>query len=156
LLAPPKTALAKPVVPAPKPTTAPPPIKASPTAQSRVVAAPASRPVGSISVSPDGNLFSIPFSVGTQDLSTNASDALNGLAERMKKDDDIRIQLIGFASNDGGSASQARRNSLFRALAVRTYLMKEGIRSTRMDVRALGQTNVEGGPPDRVDILVRK
>ena len=74
----------------------------------------------------------------------------------MKKDDDIRIQLIGFASNDGGSASQARRSSLFRALAVRSYLMKEGIRSTRMDVRALGQTNVEGGPPDRVDILVRK
>tara|TARA_B100000676_G_scaffold283258_1_gene309840 strand:- start:2260 stop:2700 length:441 start_codon:yes stop_codon:yes gene_type:complete len=146
-------------MPAPKPTTAPPPIKASPAAQSRVAAAPASHPVGpigSISVSPDGKLYSIPFSVGTQDLSTNASDALNGLAERMKKDDDIRIQLIGFASDGGGSTSQARRKSLFRALAVRTYLMKEGIRSTRMDVRALGQTNVEGGPPDRVDIIVRK
>ncbi len=74
----------------------------------------------------------------------------------MKKDDDIRIQLMGFASNGGGSASQARRSSLFRALAVRTYLMKEGIRSTRMDVRALGQTNVEGVPPDRVDVLVQK
>ena len=159
LLAPPKTTLAKPVAPAPKPTTAPPPIKAPPAAQSRVAAAPASRPVGpveSISVSPDGNLYSIPFSVGTQDLPTIASDALNGLAERMKKEDDIRIQLIGFASNGGESASQARRRSLFRALAVRTHLMKEGIRSTRMDVRALGQTNVEGGPPDRVDIIVRK
>ncbi len=74
----------------------------------------------------------------------------------MKKDEDLRIQLMGFASNGGGSASQARRSSLFQALAVRTYLMKEGIRSTRMDVRALGQTTVEGVPPDRVDILVQK
>ena len=139
-------------MPAPKPTTAPPPIKAPPAAQSRVVAAPASRPVGpveDISVSPDGNLYSIPFSVGAQDLPTNATDALNGLAKRMKKDDDIRIQLIGFASNAGGSASQARRNSLFRALAVRTHLMKDGIRSTRMDVRALGEANVEGAARSR-------
>ena len=158
-MAPPKTALARPEAPAPKPTKAPPPIKAPPAAQSRVVAAPASRPVGpveDISVSPDGNLYNIPFSIGTQDLPSNASDALDGLAERMKKDDNIRIQLMGYASNGDGSASQARRSSLFRALAVRTHLMKLGIRSTRMDVRALGQTDVEGVPPDRVDILVQK
>ena len=144
---------------APKPTTAPPPIKAPPAEQSRVVAEPESRPVGpvgSISVSPDGNLYSIPFSVGAQDLPSNASDALNGLVERMKEDDDIRVQLMGYAANGSGSASQARRSSLFRALAVRTYFMKEGIRSTRMDVRALGQTNVEDMPPDRVDILVQQ
>jgi outer membrane protein OmpA-like peptidoglycan-associated protein len=42
--------------------------------------------------------------------------------------------------------------SLSRALAVRSYLIKAGVRSTRMDVRALGN-NVQGSPADRVDII---
>jgi hypothetical protein len=33
--------------------------------------------------------------------------------------------------------------------------MKQGIRSTRMDVRALGNL-AEGGAPDRVDAVIRK
>lgn len=74
----------------------------------------------------------------------------------MKNDEEIRIQLMGFAAGGAGSASQARRSSLFRALAIRTHLMKEGVRSTRMDVRALGQTSVQGVPPDRVDIVVQQ
>jgi hypothetical protein len=42
--------------------------------------------------------------------------------------------------------------SLFRALSVRTRFMKSGIRSTRIDVRALGMKS-GGGPKDRVDVL---
>ena len=91
-----------------------------------------------------------------QHLPVDATNALSKLAGRMKNDKDLRIQLMGFASKEGGSASQARRSSLFRALAVRTFLMKEGIRSTRMDVRALGETGAEDLPSDRVDIVVRK
>jgi len=53
----------------------------------------------------------------------------------------------------GGDASKARRLSLSRALAVRTYLIEQGIGSTRIDVRALGNA-AEGGPPDRVDLLM--
>jgi len=113
-------------------------------------------PAASIAISPDGNLYSIPFATGSTDLPKTANPALAKLAERMKQNEDLRIQLMGFAGDDGGSASQARRSSLFRALAIRTFLMKEGIRSTRMDVRALGQTSVEGVPPDRVDIIVQQ
>ena len=86
----------------------------------------------------------------------SATPALSKLAERMNSDENIRIQLMGFAAGGAGSASQARRSSLFRALAIRTYLMKEGVRSTRMDVRARGQTSAQGVTPDRVDILVQK
>ena len=88
------------------------------------------------------------------DLPPNALPSLDKLADRMKTDEDIRIQLMGFA-NGSGSASQARRSSLFRALSVRNYLMKQGVRTTRMDVRALGQTSVKGASPDRVDIVVQ-
>ena len=91
-----------------------------------------------------------------QQLPADATNALSELAGRMKNDNDLRIQLMGFASKGNGSGSQARRSSLFRALAVRTFLMKEGIRSTRMDVRALGETDAGDMPSDRVDIVDRK
>ena len=145
LAAPPKTALAAPNTP---PTAA----LATPTSQGLQPAA----LVGNISIRPDGNLYSIPFGPGSTKLPGSATPALSKLAGRMNSDENIRIQLMGFAAGGAGSASQARRSSLFRALAIRTYLMKEGVRSTRMDVRALGQTSAQGVTPDRVDILVQK
>ncbi len=63
-----------------------------------------------------------------------------------------RLQLKAYAS--GGTASAARRMSLNRALTVRSYLIAQGIRSTRIDVRALGIA--DEGPPDRVDLLLVK
>ena len=62
-------------------------------------------------------------------------------------------QVKAYADGATGSASSARRLSLSRALSVRSILIKFGVRSTRIDVRALGDRN-EGGPPDRVDVLV--
>jgi outer membrane protein OmpA-like peptidoglycan-associated protein len=172
---PPKTALASPTIQPPRPITAPAPMQAPPPLRTPApsVAAPQARPtaslatptsqgrqpavpVGNITISPDGNLYSIPFGPGSDELLGSATPALSKLAQRMNSDENIRIQLMGFAAAGGSSASQARRRSLFRALAIRTYLMKEGVRSTRMDVRALGQTSVQGVPPDRVDIVVQK
>ncbi len=80
---------------------------------------------------------------------------MDKLVARMSGDSDIRVQLHGYANGDGNSASQARRMSLFRALSVRTYLMKKGVRSTRIDVRALGKKD-DGGNPDRVDVIIPK
>ena len=156
---PPKAALASPTVQPPRPIAAPAPLQAPPTAS---LATPTSQglqhaaPVGNISISPDGKLYSIPFGPGSTELPGSAIPTLSKLAGRMNSDENIRIQLMGFAAGGAGSASQARRSSLFRALAIRTYLMKKGVRSTRMDVRALGQTSAQGVTPDRVDILVRR
>lgn len=170
-----KTALAPPpkaAIAAPSRAVAPPPPLAAPkvapatvtpaapkTAALALPRQPAARPaepIGEIVISPDGNLYSVPFARGSVDLPGNAAQPLKQLAARMKSDEALRIQLMGFAVGGKGSASQARRSSLFRALSIRTFLMKEGIRSTRMDVRALGQTSVEGVPPDRVDIVVQQ
>ena len=62
---------------------------------------------------------------------------------------------MAYASIDGKSESQARRLSLSRALAVRSRLIGAGIRSTRIDVRALG-SRVNGGKANRVDLLLKK
>ncbi|RED49765.1 OmpA family protein [Aestuariispira insulae] len=104
-------------------------------------------------VSETENSLSIKFPDGISDLPAGVKPALDKLALRMESDEDLRVQLLGYAAAKGESPSQARRMSLFRALSVRTYLMKKGVRSTRMDVRALG-SKVESGNPDRVDIVI--
>ena len=38
-------------------------------------------------------------------------------------------------------------------LAIRSFLVENGIKSTRMDVRALGN-KIEGSPGDRVDLVL--
>ena len=70
----------------------------------------------------------------------------------MAADPALRLELFAYAGGGEDQGNRARRMSLSRALAVRTYLINEGVRSTRMDVRALGN-NVDGEPADRVDIL---
>jgi outer membrane protein OmpA-like peptidoglycan-associated protein len=69
----------------------------------------------------------------------------------MKADREQRIQLVAYAEATDDRESRARRLSLSRALAVRSYLIDAGVRSTRMDVRALGST-AEEGPLNRLDI----
>jgi len=103
----------------------------------------------------NGEMYRIPFTSTSSDISDEGKKYLNKLSQRLKKDDSLRLQLLGYAGSTQDSASKARRTSLFRALSVRTYLMKQGIRSTRMDVRALGNL-AEGGEPDRVDAVIRK
>jgi outer membrane protein OmpA-like peptidoglycan-associated protein len=93
----------------------------------------------------------ILFASGTSDLSNDAKAALDKLADNLKGDEKSRLQLLAYAAED--SPSKARRLSLSRALAVRSHLIAKGIRSTRIDVRALGD-QVPGGELNRVDLQV--
>lgn len=74
------------------------------------------------------------------------------LAEILRNDDGMGLQLVGYASGDMENSSHARRVSLSRTLNIRKYLMDGGIRSTRIEVRALGNQN-DGGPVDRVSAI---
>ncbi|MBI1777249.1 MAG: OmpA family protein [Proteobacteria bacterium] len=87
-------------------------------------------------------------------MPAGADRTLKQLAERLKSNESLRLQLLAFASGTPETASQARRLSLSRALAVRSYLIEQGVRSTRIDVRALGSRTAEGSSPDRVDLVV--
>ncbi len=81
--------------------------------------------------------------------------SLTQLAERLGNDPILQIQLLAYADGDEDNASKARRLSLSRALAVRSFLIDQGVRSTRIEVRALGN-KVPEGPADRVDVLLQK
>ena len=74
------------------------------------------------------------------------------MAGSLSKAPALRVQVMAYASGSD-DAGKARRLSLSRALAVRSYLIEQGIGSTRIDVRALGDA-AEGGPADRVDLMV--
>lgn len=94
----------------------------------------------------------LEFAGESAELDAAMRDRLLELARQLRGDESLRVQLMAYAAGEGGDASRARRLSLSRALAVRSFLLDQGVRSTRMDVRALGH-NVPDGPPDRVDIV---
>ncbi len=91
------------------------------------------------------------FTEGTADLSDRVKRDLGRFAEALLGHDRQRIQLLAYAKGTADAASQARRLSLTRALAVRSYLMAQGVLPTRMDVRALGN-KADNDPRDRVDV----
>ena len=98
---------------------------------------------------------SLMFSQGGAKLSNESKRVLDSLSLTFSKQAKIRMQLLAYAGEPNLTASKARRLSLSRALAVRSYLIKKGVRSTRIDVRALGnKTNL--GAPNRVELKIIK
>ncbi|CAA6605745.1 putative Lysophospholipase [Rhodospirillaceae bacterium LM-1] len=100
-------------------------------------------------------LMQVVFADGATRIPDNKLTDLKALAGRMSKDEDIRLQLLAYAEGTDANASKARRLSLSRALAVRSYLIDQGVRSTRIDVRALGN-KAGSGPAERVDVVMMK
>lgn len=98
-----------------------------------------------------GGIVTVAFSGGQSELPGDSIPALDTLAQQMANTED-RLQIRAYAASSGSDGgSGARRLALSRALAVRAYLIDRGIRSTRIDVRALG-TPTDGSPVDRVEV----
>jgi outer membrane protein OmpA-like peptidoglycan-associated protein len=70
---------------------------------------------------------------------------------KLLQDKTLRIEIKSYADAPDKSPSSARRLSLSRALALRTYLLSRKIDSYRMDVRALGNAT-STLPMDRIDV----
>ena len=137
---------ATPPAPAPAAAAAPPAPPPAPAPSSQVAALP-----------PGGGLPALPaqvaFAANVTDLPDQAKSTLDKVITAMKADDQIRIQLVAYASGLPDQSSLARRVSLSRALSVRTYLVEQGVKSVRIDVRAMGNRPDLPGPQDRVDIV---
>ena len=96
-------------------------------------------------------ILEVRFRPGSLVLTRDDEKALLKLAQKLGPIA-MRLQLKAFAEAAGNNSSKARRLSLSRALVVRSFLIENGLRSTRIDVRALGIAR-DGGAPDRVDIV---
>lgn len=149
------------VWPKPKVVTkvAPPPVvaKAAPPPPPKVKA-PAPKPKQTQTASrpnstPATGTNQLIFTQGATKLSPAAQKSLDALATKLNALPQSRMQLLAYAGEGNLSASKARRLSLSRALSVRSYLINKGVRSTRIDVRALGN-KVPSGVPNRVDLKI--
>jgi outer membrane protein OmpA-like peptidoglycan-associated protein len=94
------------------------------------------------------------FAAGASDLPDGAKPKLDAVAQWLDANLQARIQVVAYAAGSAEQANDARRTSLSRALAVRSYLAERGVATIRMEVRALGNHSAEGEPLDRVDILM--
>lgn len=128
---------------------------------SPVAETPASAPVAPVSNVPESSILiggerldlALPFPVGIIDLPDDAKANMdNGVIPVLKSREGMRVQIVAFASPTGGKEASARRTALSRALAVRSYLISQGIDATRMDVRALGMQTDPQAPKDKVDL----
>lgn len=151
--APPSPPAATPALP-PPPAPPPPALSASPNVAPQLASKPAA--VQSAAAQPSGSeTATVSFSKASTELSDKARSALDQVTGTLKKNSNMRIQLVAYASGDDAQSSQARRTSLIRGLAVRGYLIEHGISSSRIDVRALGNKD-KSDTADRVDLVLSK
>jgi outer membrane protein OmpA-like peptidoglycan-associated protein len=136
-------------VPAPSSLPGPLPRTAAPAAPS----APGSAPPVTTSVVPlpIGEILRITFAKADASLPAGAAERLDGFASRLAATEVGRVQISAYADDPNGR--EARRLSLARAEAVRSRLIEKGIRSTRINLRALGDAPGDG-PSDRADIVI--
>jgi len=147
---PPAPPPAPPVAAAPPAPAAPPPPAATPAPPAPATQTAALPPAAS---APGAGRLS--FDGGSAALSEAARQELDRLATTMAGSEAQRLQVVAYAASQDKNTSAARRLSLSRALAVRSYLIDKGIRSTRIDVRAMGTPEGAGsGPADRVDLVL--
>ena len=152
----PKVEAPKAEAPALPPTALTPPplpvVKAEPAPQQIAALPPSPAPVAASGFK--GDTLTIPFTGESARVPDRSLSDLDRLAKRMLKDESLGLQLLAYADGDEANASKARRLSLSRALEVRKYLMDQGLRSTRIEVRALGNKLEGAGSPDRVDSVL--
>ena len=102
-------------------------------------------------VKPNSNKILVSFNPEDKELQEKAVLKLNKIVRIMNLNKNQRLELTAYSSED--SASKARRMSLMRALTIRSFLIKRGISSSKLNVKALGN-NTGIGPVDRVDIIL--
>ena len=137
---PPTVALAPVAPPAPEPTESHP---APPVSASAATNASTTR-----------NGLRLTFGSGQTELSPASIAAIDGIAQGVQSHDSSSVNVVAYAAPTPDDPSTARRLSLSRALAVRSALMADGVSSSRIYVRALGGSETNDGPEDRVDVTL--
>jgi len=108
--------------------------------------------IGSAAPIADG--LRVTFGSGETEINPEVDAALKDLAKSLPAG--ATVDVVASAAGTPDDPSTARRESLSRALQVRSVLIGSGIASTRIYVRALGASvpPPPGVTPDRVDVTV--
>ncbi|MDD4519787.1 MAG: OmpA family protein [Alphaproteobacteria bacterium] len=92
------------------------------------------------------------FAPDSSVISFDAEKELEKIYRFLLKNPDVNLRLQSYASLIDETGHKARRLSLSRALAMRSYFVEKGIHSTRIELRPLGyKENVS--PLDKVEVI---
>jgi outer membrane protein OmpA-like peptidoglycan-associated protein len=141
--------------PTPLPAPAPPPEAAAPPSPMppKVAAlGPGSAAGSKIKGDAETPAARLGFDAGADAIGPDAAARLDALVAASGEATNV-VQVRAYAAGTPETNSAARRLSLRRAVAVRSYLIQRGMRATRIDVRALG-IPADDGPADRVDVII--
>lgn len=141
-----------PVVAEAPPPQEPPPLAAAPIPEQQLASIPPSTITAPAPAGP-ATAAQIVFGLNDTVVIDDMKPQLKDVADKLKKDTSLRVSVVGYASGTPDQTSTARRVSLARALAVRAYLIDQGVDTLRINVQAEGN-NVKEGQPDRVDLQV--
>ena len=89
-------------------------------------------------IAKSGHVIFFDFAPSATGLTAQNKKDLEEVANTVKADNRLAIRLIAYAKNPEFASSKARRTSLSRALTIRDFLLKEGIPTSKIEVRALG------------------
>lgn len=87
----------------------------------------------------EGLIAGIEFETGSDKLTANASNAMNQLAELLKKYNDYTVNISGHTDNAGKSEANMELSKK-RAAAVVSFLVSRGIATARLRSEGLGDT----------------
>ncbi|NCO03192.1 MAG: OmpA family protein [Alphaproteobacteria bacterium] len=93
----------------------------------------------------------IIFEPQTFDLNAEQVDIIHNVVLPALQDNDLKLNIISYASPAGDGFSSDRRLSLSRALAVRGALIEKGFDPSKMNVRAMGAETTKQ-PYDRIEL----
>lgn len=91
------------------------------------------------------------YTPGNVGVPAAAETQLHALADRMRRDPTMIIALEGFAG--GGDSLKARRLAMWRARAVRTRLLEDGVAEQRIRLRA-AEADAGAAATERVDVRI--
>jgi len=85
----------------------------------------------------------IKFGHNSDKLFASSYPELNKLADKLNKNPDWQIKIVGYTDNQGSPAYN-KRLSEKRAIAVKEYMVQQGIEATRVIAEGLGMDNPIG------------
>jgi outer membrane protein OmpA-like peptidoglycan-associated protein len=90
------------------------------------------------------------FAMDSAEINDSARSELDRIAKGAKARGLKQIELRAYAG--GSDVVESRKVALARALAVRSYLIDQGVKA-RIEVGTFGPAARAAGPPERVDLV---
>lgn len=100
-------------------------------------------------VAPMAANASLNFTVDSKALPSGSESQLKPISEVLKNKENARVTLKAYATAEDDA--KAKRVALSRGLAVRNYLIDQGVNPLRINLMPLGNKG-SGGNPERVDV----